>query len=51
MVSSNPRGAELLGGYIVFDEKGLFSKSINRKNFLEFQMKINKMGYSTYDLS
>lgn len=36
---------------IVFDKKGLFSKSVNRKNFLDFQMKINNMGYSTYDLS
>lgn len=36
---------------IVFDKKGLFSKSVNHKNFLEFQMIINKMGYSTYDLS
>lgn len=35
---------------IVFDKKGLFSKSVNRKNFLDFQMKINNMGYSTYDL-
>ncbi len=36
---------------IVFDKKGLFSKSVNRKNFLDFQMKINNVGYSTYDLS
>lgn len=36
---------------IVFDKKGLFSKSVNHKNFLDFQMKINKTGYSTYDLS
>lgn len=36
---------------IVFDKKGIFSKSVNHKNFLDFQMKINKMGYSTYDLS
>ena len=36
---------------IVFDKKGLFSKSVNRKNFLDFQMKINNMGYSTYDLN
>lgn len=36
---------------IAFDKKGLFSKSVNRKNFLDFQMKINNMGYSTYDLS
>ena len=36
---------------IVFNKKGLFSKSVNHKNFLEFQMKINKMGYTTYDLS
>ena len=36
---------------IVFDKRGLFSKSVNRKNFLDFQMKINNMGYSTYDLS
>ena len=36
---------------IVFDKKVLFSKSVNHKNFLEFQIKINKTGYSTYDLS
>lgn len=45
------QSAEGIPVRIVFDKKGLFSKSVNRKNFLEFQMKINKAGYLTYDLS
>lgn len=36
---------------IIFNKKGLFSKSTNRKLFLELQMQINSMGYSSYDLS
>lgn len=36
---------------IIFNKKGLFSKYINRRHFLKLQMKINDIGYSTYDLS
>lgn len=36
---------------IIFNKKGLFSKSLNRKRFIELQMQINQMGYSSYDLS
>ncbi len=36
---------------IVFNKKGFFSKNINKKNFIKFQMQINDKGYSTYDLS
>lgn len=36
---------------IIFNKKGLFSKFINRRHFLRLQMKINDIGYSTYDLS
>lgn len=35
---------------IVFGKKGLFSKYINRKHFLELQLQINNAGYSSYDL-
>ena len=36
---------------IVFDGKGLFADSRNRRLFGEFQMKIKAFGYMTYDLS
>lgn len=36
---------------VVFNKKGLFSKSKNNKEFLELQLKLNDMGYSSYDLS
>lgn len=36
---------------IVFDGKGLFADSRNRRLFGEFQMKIKAFGYTTYDLS
>ncbi len=36
---------------IIFGEKGAFSKSKNHKCFVELQMQINELGYSSYDLS
>ena len=36
---------------LVFDRSGLFSKSINKKAFMDLQFKIQKMGFTTYDLS
>lgn len=36
---------------IVFDKKGLFSKSKNSNYFLKLQMTIIEYGYSSYDLS
>ena len=36
---------------IIFNNRGLFSKYINNKNFLKLQMQINNAGYSSYDLS
>lgn len=36
---------------IIFNKKGLFSKSINCKHFLKLQIQINNIGYSSYDLS
>ena len=36
---------------IVFDKRGLFSKRRNRSDFLKLQQAINRLGYSSYDLS
>ena len=36
---------------IVFDKRGLFSASRNRKDFLYLQKMILSYGYTTYDLS
>lgn len=36
---------------IIFNKKGIFSKYQNSKWFFKLQMKINDMGYSSYDLS
>ena len=36
---------------LVFDRTGLFSKSKNKKAFIELQIKIQKIGFTTYDLS
>lgn len=39
------------GNKIVFDEKGLFAKNKNKKNFLALQQRLENIKYSTYDLS
>ena len=36
---------------VIFNKKGLCSKSRNRKDFRELQEKILEFGYSSYDLS
>ena len=36
---------------VIFDGKGLFSKSKNRKAFHDFQKQILGLGFTTYDLS
>lgn len=36
---------------LVFDMKGLFSKSKNEKAFLRLQLQIKNYGFTTYDLS
>lgn len=36
---------------LVFDCCGLFSKSRNKKRFTDLQLKIQKTGFTTYDLS
>lgn len=36
---------------LVFDRSGLFSKSRNKKAFIDLQLKILKTGFTTYDLS
>ncbi len=36
---------------IIFDRKGILSEKQNHRDFLRFQGAINKLGYSTYDLS
>lgn len=36
---------------IIFNKTGFFSKRINEREFVELQMDINSMGYSTFDLS
>ena len=36
---------------IIFDGKGLFSKSKNRNAFHDFQKQILGLGFTTYDLS
>ena len=35
---------------ILFNKKGIFSKSVNRKHFRELQSMIIEFGYSSYDL-
>ena len=39
------------GDKIIFDKKGLFSKSKNKKDFQKLQLQLQSMGYTTYDLS
>lgn len=36
---------------IVFNRKGILSGKQNHRDFLRFQCALNKLGYSTYDLS
>ncbi len=36
---------------LVFDCSGLFSKSKNKKAFINLQLKIQETGFTTYDLS
>ena len=36
---------------LLFDKKGLFSASKNKKMFIELQFKLIEYGYTTYDLS
>ena len=36
---------------VVFDKKGLRSKQKNRDNFIKLQIKLQELGYSTYDIS
>ena len=35
---------------VVFDKKGLRSKQKNRDNFIQFQITLQELGYSTYDV-
>ena len=39
------------GDKIIFDKKGLFSQSKNKKDFQKMQLQLQSMGYTTYDLS
>ncbi len=39
------------GDKIIFDKKGLFSQSKNKKDFQKLQLQLQSMGYTTYDLS
>ncbi len=54
-IVSSPPYFEFFTNYkpvrIIFNNRGLFSKYINNKNFLKLQMQINNAGYSSYDLS
>ncbi len=36
---------------IIFNRKGILSGIQNHRDFLRFQSALNKLGYSTYDLS
>ena len=36
---------------LLFDSRGIFSKTKNKKAFIDLQFKIQKTGFTTYDLS
>ena len=36
---------------LVFDRRGIFSKTKNKKAFIDLQIKIQETGFTTYDLS
>ncbi len=36
---------------VLFDKKGMFHKKKNEKDFRHLQLRLNKFGYSVYDLT